>query len=91
MTTDRRVHGCGVEILAGRTTLGFDIEVEVAPLDADGELAAALAGIPSYTWYLGADVLASRSPFQIATAPAGTRPRVTVHAAHRCPERTTRP
>lgn len=79
-------------MIAGRSEIGFDIALDDLELDADGELLAALAGIPTYTHHTGADAISHRSPFQIRHAPAGTRPRTAVRPLHDCTDdRTTTP
>jgi hypothetical protein len=83
---------CSAEIITGRSDgpTAWDVTVDAAPLDPLGELAAAVAGCWTWTLHTRAGQLYLRSPATIRTRPAGTRPRQTVHADHRCPtlERT---
>lgn len=63
---------------------GLDVVVDAAPLSALGELAAVMAGVGTLTHHHVAGELHHRYPLGIRSRPAGSRPRQTVHALHRC-------
>lgn len=64
--------------------MGLDVVVDPAPLSPIGELQALLGGVHTYTHHVVPGELCWRYPLVIRSRPAGTAPRQTVHAAHRC-------
>lgn len=75
---------CGAAVLTGLTGSGVDVTVDAAPVSPIGELEAVLAGLTTYTHHEVAGELYHRAGSTIRSRPAGTRPRQTVHPAHRC-------
>lgn len=66
------------------TESGFDVRIDDEVLDALGELRVILAGGRTYSVHLGSGAVFHRPPYKIRSSPAGSRPRVDVHAEHRC-------
>lgn len=79
----RPCHRCEAPTLRAITTSGLDVVVDQAPVTAAGEVAALLAGVPTYTWHRIPDHLVRRYDLVMAARPAGT-PRQTVHPRHTC-------
>lgn len=71
-------------VLAALASNGLQVTVDAAALTPVGELQALMAGVSTYTHHLVPDDLHHRSTWSITHRPAGTRPRQTVHAIHRC-------
>lgn len=82
--TARTCSTCQQPTLEARTPNGLDVVVDAAPLSAIGELQALLGGARTYTHHVVLGDLAHRYPLVIRSRPAGTAPRQTVHASHRC-------
>lgn len=80
--TPRPVHcrACRLGVIAAITDAGFTVACWPTPTTALGELHAAAAGLPTYSWHPG-DGLYRRDDFRIA---AGTTGRVRVLVTHRC-------
>jgi hypothetical protein len=77
--------------LSGSRACSVDVRVDAHPLTAVQELHALVAGCRTWTLHTVADELHPRTVQVIRSRPAGTRPRQTVHAEHRCPGRTPLP
>lgn len=75
---------CGAAVLSALTGNGLDVTVDAAQLSPIGELEAVLAGVSTYTHHQVPGELHHRSALSIRTRPAGTRPRQSAHALHRC-------
>jgi hypothetical protein len=67
------------------TEEGFDVRIEAETLDPLGELRVVMAGRRTYSVHTYSGAVFARLPYKIKAQPAGTRPRVEVHAEHTCP------
>jgi hypothetical protein len=90
MTTRRiRCGRCRAVIITGRDDLGIEVALDPTPLDDPAtELTAVLDGIRTWGLHTTTETITHRSAHRIVANPAGTRPRITVHGAHRCEERS---
>lgn len=77
-------HRCGVDTVQGLSASGLEERVDAAPLNPEQELAAIVAGLRTFTLYVVPDQLHVRLAHHVRARPAGTHPRQTVHAEHRC-------
>lgn len=92
-TTSASCPLCSGPVLVG-SWYGMEQTVDATELGPTAELDELVAGGRTWTHHTGIGELHPRTPWIIRTRPAGTRPRQTVHATHRCPptpERTPTP
>lgn len=77
---------CGTATFGGwtREPCALLITLDAMPLDPESELAAAVAGCRTWTLHAIPQELTMRAPSAIRAHPAGTAPRQSVHAEHRC-------
>jgi hypothetical protein len=92
--TDTRCGHCGRQTIGGWSGTGellsMLVSVDADPLASpEEELAALVAGCPTWTLHPVARQLHPRSARMIRTRPVG-HPRQTVHAEHRCTPRPWR-
>jgi hypothetical protein len=71
-------------VIRAREEIGGDLTLDAVPLDPMSELGHVLLGASTFTVYESDGHAAWRSPLHLRHRPAGTRPRETVHPAHRC-------
>lgn len=74
---------CRLEVIEGRDEVAGRVLLDPSPLDPMGELGAVLVELSTYELDPTGRT-AYRTPFTMRHRPAGTRPRRTVHPAHRC-------
>lgn len=95
MITNNRCGHCGRDVIGGWSrdgrTLSVQVTADADPLaDPEQELAALVAGCPTWTLHPVARQLHPRSARMIRLRPAGIHPRQTVHAQHWCTPRPWR-
>jgi hypothetical protein len=86
--TETQCRRCGRLTVGGWSGTGELLSVQVTadadPLTPEQELAALVAGCWTWTLHTVAGQLHPRTARMIRLRPAGTHPRQTVHADHRC-------